>query len=106
VDQFTVIEGQNNRRADIVVFVNGPPTAIIELKVPQNTDKWFAAAYNQIQTYKHQSKEFFANTAIHPICRTRRRSLSCNKPRFSAPNGQHKKTSILSDRCGDTDSPW
>ncbi len=54
VNQFTVIEGQNNRRPDIVVFVNGLPLGIIELKIPEDTDKWFGAAYNQIQTYKQE----------------------------------------------------
>ena len=54
VNQFTVIEGQNNRRPDIVVFVNGLPLGVIELKIPEDTDKWFAAAYNQIQTYKQE----------------------------------------------------
>ena len=54
VNQFTVIEGQNNRRPDIVVFVNGLPLGIIELKILEDTDKWFAAAYNQIQTYKQE----------------------------------------------------
>jgi type I restriction enzyme R subunit len=54
VNQFTVIEGQNNRRPDIVVFVNGLPLGIIELKIPEDTDKWFAAAFNQIQTYKQE----------------------------------------------------
>ena len=54
VNQFTVVEGQNNRRPDIVLFVNGLPLGIIELKIPEDTDKWFAAAYNQIQTYKQE----------------------------------------------------
>jgi type I restriction enzyme R subunit len=54
VNQFTVIEGQNNRRPDIVVFINGLPLGIIELKIPEDTDKWFATAYNQIQTYKQE----------------------------------------------------
>src|SRR5438309_8355089 len=54
VNQFTVAESQNNRRPDIVVFVNGLPLGIIELKIPEDTDKWFAAAYNQIQTYKQE----------------------------------------------------
>jgi type I restriction enzyme R subunit len=54
VNQFTVIEGQNNRRPDIVVFVNGLPLGIIELKIPEDTDKWFDAAYKQIQTYKQE----------------------------------------------------
>jgi type I restriction enzyme R subunit len=54
VSQLTVIEGHNNRRPDIVVFVNGLPLGIIELKIPEDTDKWFSAAYKQIQTYKHE----------------------------------------------------
>ncbi|MBA3352476.1 MAG: type I restriction endonuclease subunit R, partial [Blastocatellia bacterium] len=54
VNQFTVIEGRNNRRPDIVVFVNGLPLGIVELKIPEDTDKWFGAAYNQIQTYKQE----------------------------------------------------
>lgn len=54
MNQFSVIEGQNNRRPDIVVFINGLPLGIIELKIPEDTDKWFAAAYNQIQTYKQE----------------------------------------------------
>ena len=56
VNQFTVIEGQNNRRPDIVAFVNGLPLGIIELKIPEDTDNWFGAAYNQIQTLEHQSR--------------------------------------------------
>jgi type I restriction enzyme R subunit len=36
VNQFTVIESQNNRRPDIVVFVNGLPLGIIELKIPED----------------------------------------------------------------------
>lgn len=54
VNQFTVIEGQNNRRPDIVVFVNGLPLGIIELKIPEDSDKWLDAAYKQIQTYKQE----------------------------------------------------
>ncbi len=54
MNQFTVVEGQNNRRPDIVVFVNGLPLGLVELKIPEDTDKWFAAAYNQIQTYKQE----------------------------------------------------
>jgi type I restriction enzyme R subunit len=52
VNQFTVIEGQHNRRPDIVVFVNGLPLGLIELKnaVDEDTDIW--AAYRQLQTYK------------------------------------------------------
>ena len=34
--------------------MNGLPLGLIELKIPEDTDKWFAAAYKQIQTYKHE----------------------------------------------------
>jgi type I restriction enzyme R subunit len=67
VNQFTVIEGQNNRRPDIVVFVNGLPLGIIELKIPEDTDKWFAAAYNQIQTYKQEIPSLMHYNAITVI---------------------------------------
>ena len=52
VNQFTVIEGQHNRRADIVVFVNGLPLALIELKSAIDEDATIWMAYKQIQTYK------------------------------------------------------
>ena len=46
VNQFTVIEGQHNRRPDIVVFVNGLPLALTELKNAADEDatSWIAYA--------------------------------------------------------------
>ena len=64
VNQFTVIEGQHNRRPDIVVFVNGLPLGVIELKIPEDTDIWFAAAYNQIQTYKQEIPSLLHYNAV------------------------------------------
>ncbi len=54
VNQFTVIEGQHNRRPDIVVFVNGLPLAVIELKnaADENATVW--EAFKQLQTYKQE----------------------------------------------------
>ncbi len=52
VNQFTVIEGQNNRRPDIVVFVNGLPLVIIELKNAADEEATIWTAYAQLQTYK------------------------------------------------------
>ena len=52
VNQFTVIESQHNRRPDVVVFVNGLPLAIIELKNAADADATIWAAYSQLQTYK------------------------------------------------------
>ena len=52
VNQFTVIEGQHNRRPDLVVFVNGLPLALIELKNAADEDATIWSAYAQLQTYK------------------------------------------------------
>lgn len=54
VNQFTVIEGQHNRRPDIVVFVNGLPLGLIELKNAADEDTTIWSAYKQVQTYKAQ----------------------------------------------------
>ena len=52
VNQFTVIEGQHNRRPDIVVFINGLPLSLIELKNAADEDATIWSAYAQLQTYK------------------------------------------------------
>jgi type I restriction enzyme R subunit len=52
VNQFTVIEAGHNRRPDIVVFVNGLPLAVIELKNAADEDATIWNAYAQLQTYK------------------------------------------------------
>lgn len=52
VNQFTVIEGKHNRRPDIVVFINGLPIAVIELKNPVEENATIKGAFNQLQTYK------------------------------------------------------
>ncbi|NQT48379.1 MAG: type I restriction endonuclease subunit R, partial [Chloroflexi bacterium] len=60
VNQFTVVEGQYNRRPDIVAFVNGLPLAVIELKNPANENATLKTAYNQFQTYKTEIPSLFA----------------------------------------------
>ncbi|HYM62633.1 MAG TPA: type I restriction endonuclease subunit R [Thermoanaerobaculia bacterium] len=63
VNQFTVAEGQHTRRLDIVLFVNGLPLAVIELKnaADENTTIW--SAYQQLQTYQAQIPALFATNA-------------------------------------------
>jgi type I restriction enzyme R subunit len=52
LNQYTVIEGQNNRRPDIVVFVNGLPLGLVELKNAADEDATIWTAYKQLRTYK------------------------------------------------------
>ena len=60
VNQVTVKENQSTRRADIVLFLNGLPLGIIELKNPadENADVW--DAWNQLQTYKADLPTLFS----------------------------------------------
>jgi type I restriction enzyme R subunit len=59
VNQFTVVEGHYNRRPDIVLFVNGLPLAIVELKNPADEQATIWTAFNQLQTYKDQISSLF-----------------------------------------------
>ena len=60
VNQFTVVGPQgHNRRADIVVFVNGLPLGVIELKNPADEKATIGGALNQLQTYQSQIPALF-----------------------------------------------
>jgi len=85
VNQYTVIEGQRNRRPDVVVFVNGLPLGVIELKNPGDENATLEGAFNQLQTYKDQIPSLFRTNAalvtsdgIH----ARLGSLTANLERF------------------------
>jgi type I restriction enzyme R subunit len=59
VNQFSIVEGQNNRRPDILIFVNGLPVAVMELKNPTDENATIWSAFKQIQTYKAQIPSLF-----------------------------------------------
>ena len=52
VNQFTVVEGKHTRRLDVVLFVNGLPLGVIELKHPSDPDATVHTAWHQLQTYR------------------------------------------------------
>lgn len=63
VNQFTVAEGRHTRRPDIVLFVNGLPLAVIELKNPADENATIWSAFQQLQTYQAQIPALFATNA-------------------------------------------
>ena len=63
VNQFTVVENRHERRPDIVLFVNGLPLAVIELKNPADENATIHTAFQQLQTYKAEIPSLFAFTA-------------------------------------------
>jgi type I restriction enzyme, R subunit len=58
-NQFTVIENNVDKRPDIVVFVNGIPLVVIELKSFIDEEVGISEAYNQLQTYKKYIQSLF-----------------------------------------------
>ncbi len=60
VNQFTVTENRHTRRPDVVLFLNGLPIAIIELKNPADEDATIWTAFQQLQTYKAELPTLFA----------------------------------------------
>lgn len=62
--QFSIVENKYNRRPDVVIFVNGLPLAVIELKAPGGENATLTGAYNQLQTYKKQIPSLFRTNAV------------------------------------------
>ena len=60
VNQFTVTENRNTRRPDIVLFVNGLPLGVIELKNPADEDATIWTAWQQLQTYTAELPTLFS----------------------------------------------
>lgn len=58
-NQFTIIEDNNNKRPDLILFVNGMPLVIFELKNAIDENATLHAAYKQIQTYKSTIPSLF-----------------------------------------------
>jgi type I restriction enzyme R subunit len=64
VNQFTVAEGQHLRRPDVVIFVNGLPLAVIELKNAADEGATVWTAFQQLQTYQTELPALFAPNAV------------------------------------------
>ncbi|OQY07390.1 MAG: DEAD/DEAH box helicase [Fusobacteriia bacterium 4572_132] len=59
LNQFTIIEAGKNRRPDLIIFINGLPLVVIELKSAINEETTIHKAYNQFQTYKKDIPSLF-----------------------------------------------
>ncbi|MCL5611590.1 MAG: type I restriction endonuclease subunit R, partial [Chloroflexi bacterium] len=85
VSQFTVVENHINRRPDVVIFVNGLPLAVIELKNAADEKATIWSAFKQLQTYKNEITPLFVyNEALIISDGTHARigSLTADKERF------------------------
>lgn len=113
INQFTIIEENNNRRPDIILFVNGLPLVVIELKNPADENATIWTAFNQLETYKVQIPSIFRFNEILVISdglETRAGTITSNKERFTpwktidgeetAPNRMSQLEVLLRGMCG------
>ncbi len=86
-NQFTVIENNVNKRPDIILFVNGLPLVVIELKNPADENATIKSAFRQLQTYKQAIPGMFACNGFMVISdglEAKAGSLSAGFSRFMA----------------------
>lgn len=74
VNQFTFQENHNTRRPDVILFINGLPLVLMELKSPSKDEVGAENAYNQIRNYMQDIPSLFYYNAICVIS-----DLSTNK---------------------------
>ncbi len=64
VNQYTIVENNQNKRPDVLLFVNGIPLVVIELKNASDEQATIRKAFDQIQTYKSTIPSLFTYNAI------------------------------------------
>ncbi|MEG2344795.1 MAG: type I restriction endonuclease subunit R [Anaerovoracaceae bacterium] len=87
VNQFTVVENRTEKRPDVIIFVNGLPLVVIELKSASNEEVNITNAYNQLQTYKQIIPSLFTYNSFMVISdgiNARAGTLTSDEERFMA----------------------
>lgn len=64
VNQFTVVEGNVNKRPDLILFINGLPLVVIEIKNATDENATVKSAFNQLQTYKQYIPSLFTYNSL------------------------------------------
>jgi type I restriction enzyme R subunit len=86
-NQFTVIENNVNKRPDVILFVNGLPLVVIELKNPADENATVRSAFKQLQTYKQAIPSLFTYNGLMIISdglEAKTGSISAGLSRFMA----------------------
>ncbi len=101
-NQFTVIENGNNKRPDVILFVNGIPLVVIELKNPADENATVKSAFKQLQTYKEIIPSLFTYNGFMVISdglEAKAGSLSAGWSRFMAwksADGKEEASNLVS----------
>ena len=105
VNQFTIIEERINRRPDIILFVNGLPIVLIELKNPADENASVSSAYKQLGTYMHEIPSIFRFNEILVVSDgtfAKAGTITSSEERFSAwKNVEGKKPTVSTSQIED-----
>ena len=85
VNQFTIIENNHNKRPDVLLFVNGIPLVVMELKNATDENANMLSAFKQIQTYKATIPGLFTYNGVCIISD----GLECKAGSLSADRGRY-----------------
>jgi len=102
-NQFTVIEDGNTKRPDVILFVNGIPLVVIELKNPEDENATIKSAYKQLQTYKTIIPSLFTYNGFMVISdglEAKSGSLSAGLTRFmswKSADGKEEASHLVSE---------
>lgn len=103
VNQFTIIENETNKRPDVILFVNGLPLVVIELKNPVDENATTHSAFKQLQTYKATIPSLFIYNSILVVSdglEAKTGSLSAGFTRFmnwKSADGKQEASRLVSE---------
>jgi len=101
INQFTVIENNVNKRPDVILFINGLPLVVIELKNPADENATIRSAFKQLQTYEQAIPSLFTYNGILIISdglEAKAGSISAGFSRFMAwksTDGQKEASHLI-----------
>ena len=101
INQFTVIENNVNKRPDVILFINGLPLVVVELKNPADENATIRSAFKQLQTYKQAIPSLFTYNGILIISdglEAKAGSISAGFSRFMAwksTDGQKEASHLI-----------
>ncbi len=102
LNQYTIIENRVNKRPDVILFVNGLPLVVIELKNPADENATIHAAFKQLQTYKQEIPSLFTYNAFLIISdglEAKAGTVSAGESRFMAwktSDGKEEASHLIS----------
>ena len=102
MNQFTVVENGINKRPDLILFINGLPLVVVELKNPVDENATIRSAYKQIQTYKSVIPSLFTYNAFCVISdglEAKAGTISAGLTRFmswKSADGQSEASKLIS----------